>query len=158
MPFKQVYKCKPNLASIPKWGQQVWVYKDKGNKLEACRLQANWVGYNSNSLHAHHIYWPEKHSISVERNTKFISDSVTVYTQSSSCKTNTILGTSSAQSLSMHSTGTTPAACKPSEPMTRSNGEDPQQVEEPLSSTPSPPWLLPPCNQKLKPKVPPEGV
>jgi hypothetical protein len=66
MPYKQVYKCKPNLASIPKWGQQVWVHNHKGNKLEAHRLQANWVGHDSNSLHTHRIYWLERCSISVE--------------------------------------------------------------------------------------------
>jgi hypothetical protein len=66
MPFKWVYKCKPNLTSVPEWGQQVWVHNDKGNKLEARGLQANWVGHDSNSPHTHHIYWPEKHSISVE--------------------------------------------------------------------------------------------
>jgi hypothetical protein len=65
MPYKWVYKCKLNLASVPKWGQQVWVH-NKGNKLEAHRLQANWVGHNSNSPHAHHIYWLDKCSISVE--------------------------------------------------------------------------------------------
>jgi hypothetical protein len=78
MPCKQVYKCKPNLASIPEWGQQVWVHNDKGNKLEVCGLQANWVGHDSDSLHTHCIYWPDKCFISVEQNIKLISDSVTV--------------------------------------------------------------------------------
>jgi hypothetical protein len=66
MPYEQVYKCKPNLTGVPEWGQQVWVHNDKGNKLEVCGLQANWVGHNSNSPHMHCIYWPEKCSISVE--------------------------------------------------------------------------------------------
>jgi hypothetical protein len=66
MPFEWVYKSKPNLASIPEWGQQVWIHNDKGNMLEACRLQANWVGYDSDSPYTHCIYWPEKCSISVE--------------------------------------------------------------------------------------------
>jgi hypothetical protein len=153
-----VYKCKPNLASIPEWGQQVWVHNNKGNKLEARRLQANWVGHDSDSPHAHCIYWPDKHSISVERNIKFISDSVTIYTQSSSCETNTTLGTSSAQPLSTQSTGTAPAAHKPSEPVTGSSGEDPQQVEEPLPPSPSPPPPLPPHHQRSKPRAPLEGV
>jgi hypothetical protein len=153
-----VYKCKLNLAGIPEWGQQVWVHNDKGNKLEAHRLQANWVGHDSDSLHAHCIYWLDKCSISVERNIRFILDSVMVYTQSSSHKTNTTLGTSSAQLLSMHSTGTVPAACKPSEPTTRSSGEDPQQAEEPLPPSPSPPPLPLPCHQRSKLRAPPEGV
>jgi hypothetical protein len=158
MPFKWVYKCKLNLASIPEWGQQVWVHNDRGNKLGAHRLQANWVGYNSDSPHAHCIYWPEKHSISVEQNMKFISDSVTLYTQSSSCETNTTLCTISAQPLSMHPTGTTPGMHEPSEPMTRSSGEDPQQAEEPLPPSPSPPLPLLPHHQKSKLRAPPEGM
>ena len=67
MPYKHLHSYKPNLGELPKWGQRVWVHNFKGTKLEVHGLLANWIGYNKESLHAHRIYWPEKHSITVER-------------------------------------------------------------------------------------------
>jgi len=39
-----------------------------------------WVGYDRDSPHAHWICWPEKHSISVERDVKLTTDALIVYT------------------------------------------------------------------------------
>src|SRR6266702_5174021 len=45
----------------------------------------SWMGeplkgrYDRNSTHAHRIYWPSKNSVSVERNVRFASTTVTVY-------------------------------------------------------------------------------
>ena len=36
------------------------------------------MGYDADSTHAHRIYWPEKNSVSVERNVKFTSDTITI--------------------------------------------------------------------------------
>jgi hypothetical protein len=35
-------------------------------------MEAHWVGYNEDSMHAHHIYWPNKHRVSVEHDIKFV--------------------------------------------------------------------------------------
>jgi hypothetical protein len=38
-----------------------------------------WVGFDQDSPHAHHIYWPEKGSIMVEHDVKFTSERAVVY-------------------------------------------------------------------------------
>jgi hypothetical protein len=80
-PFERLYEHKPNLAGVPEWGQRIWVRNLKGSKLDAHGLPARWVGYDIESPHAHRVYWPEKHPnpISVERDMKFTSDTVTLY-------------------------------------------------------------------------------
>ena len=65
-PFEKLYGSKPNLAGVPKWGQRVWVHYNKGSKLNPCTVECHWVGYNRDSTHAHHVYWPDKHCVSVE--------------------------------------------------------------------------------------------
>jgi hypothetical protein len=47
--------------------------------LDARGLLARWVGYDDESPHAHRVYWPEKHSITVERDVKFTTNTVTVH-------------------------------------------------------------------------------
>ncbi len=37
------------------------------------------MGYDWDSMHAHCIYWPKKHSVSVEHNIKFIPTTFTIY-------------------------------------------------------------------------------
>ncbi len=64
--YERLYGIKPNLGGLPEWGQRVWVHTDKGSKLNMWALEGRWVGYDHNSTHAHHVYWPEKHSILVE--------------------------------------------------------------------------------------------
>ena len=79
-PYERLYGAKPNLGGVPKWGQCVWVHNDMGSKLDAWANKARWVGFNSDSTHAHRIYWPSKNSISVERNIKFVPITVSIYT------------------------------------------------------------------------------
>ena len=38
-----------------------------------------WVGYDANSIHAHHIYWPNTKCSSVERDIKFVSPIITMH-------------------------------------------------------------------------------
>ena len=79
-PYERLTGRKPNLAGVPEWGQRVWVHDSSGTKLEARAEVARWVGYDSDSTHAHRIYWPETQKISVERDIKFTSDTVIVDT------------------------------------------------------------------------------
>jgi hypothetical protein len=77
-PLERLTGQKPNLANVPEWGQRVWVHDDSGSKLDQRATMARWVGYDADSTHAHRIYWPQNHKISVERNVKFTADSTTV--------------------------------------------------------------------------------
>ena len=77
-PLERLTGQKPNLAGVPEWGQQVWVHTNSGIKLDRHSIPAHWIGYDADSTHAHHIYWPETQKVSVERNVKFSDDSVTV--------------------------------------------------------------------------------
>ena len=78
-PYERLYGRKPNLGSIPEWGQYVWVHNPKGSKLDARAIEARWVGFDPDSTHAHRIYWPNSRRISVERNVKFVSTPVIVH-------------------------------------------------------------------------------
>jgi hypothetical protein len=78
-PFEWLTGCKPNLAGVPEWGQHVWVHNSSGSKLDARASVARWVGFDQDSPHAHRIYWPEKGSVSVERDVKFASERAVVY-------------------------------------------------------------------------------
>jgi Reverse transcriptase (RNA-dependent DNA polymerase) len=75
-PFEQLNKYKPNFKDVPEWGQHVWVHMPGNSKLEARGMEArgmeaHWVGYDEDSTHAHRIYWPNKHRVSVECDIKF---------------------------------------------------------------------------------------
>ena len=52
-PFERLYGEKPDLGGVPEWGQRIWVHNDKGSKLNACSLEARWVGFDRDSTHAH---------------------------------------------------------------------------------------------------------
>ena len=79
MPYERLYRQKPNLANLPDWGQNVWVYS-KGSKLDARAKQAQWIGFDADSTHVHRIYWPGSNKISVERDIKFVPTTVIVQT------------------------------------------------------------------------------
>jgi transposase InsO family protein len=71
-PYELLHGEKPNLAGLPEWGQRVWVHSASGSKLDARAVEGRWVGYDTDSTHAHRIYWAGKNSVSVERNVKFV--------------------------------------------------------------------------------------
>ena len=63
---------------MPEWGQTIWVHSGTSLKLDACRVEAKWVGFDIDSPHTHRIYWPHKNSVSMERNIKFTSPTTTI--------------------------------------------------------------------------------
>jgi hypothetical protein len=79
-PYERLYGEKPNLGGVPKWGQHIWVHDATNSKLDVRARQACWVGYDTDSTHAHRIYWPNTKHTSVEHNIKFVSPSIVVYT------------------------------------------------------------------------------
>ena len=78
-PYEKLFGNKPVLSGVPEWGQTVWVHSGTGSKLDARGVEARWVGYDTESTHAHRIYWPNKNSVSVERNVKFGNPYITIY-------------------------------------------------------------------------------
>ena len=79
-PYERLYGEKPNLGGVPEWGQHVWVHDAKGSKLDTRANQARWIGYDTDSTHAHRIYWPNTKRISVEHDIKFVPTLITVHT------------------------------------------------------------------------------
>jgi hypothetical protein len=77
-PFKWLNKYKPNFKDVPEWGQHIWVHTPGNSKLEVRGTEACWVGYDEDSTHAHRIYWPNKHRVSVECDVKFAPLALTV--------------------------------------------------------------------------------
>jgi transposase InsO family protein len=78
-PHEKLYGEKPNLARMPEWGQHVWVHTNTGSKLDTQAIEGHWVGYNKDSTHAHWIYMPNKNSIVVERDVRFVPTNITVH-------------------------------------------------------------------------------
>ena len=60
----------PALDSVPVWGQIVWVRDVSSGKFGVRANEARWVGYDG-TTDGHMIYWPEKQTVSVERNDTF---------------------------------------------------------------------------------------
>jgi uncharacterized protein YjlB len=75
---------------VPEWGQWVWVHMPKNLKLEARGLEAQWVGYDKDSMYAHHIYWPNKHRVLVECDIKFATLVSTIQVPSVSPQINSV--------------------------------------------------------------------
>src|SRR5215472_10099832 len=67
MPFEMLYKTKPVLLSVRKWGCKLWVHDNSGTKLDGQAKPACWVGYDEESK-AHQVYWPEQRAVTAERN------------------------------------------------------------------------------------------
>ena len=72
-PYERATGEKPNLAKMPRFGQEVFVLIEAPSKLDAKSKSARWVGFDDKSK-AHRVYWPEKRSISVERNLVFVPE------------------------------------------------------------------------------------
>jgi hypothetical protein len=77
-PYERLYGEKPNFFDLHEWGRDVWIHDPTGSKLDARARQAQWNGYDADSTHAHRIYWPGKNCVTVERNVKFKSSTITV--------------------------------------------------------------------------------
>jgi hypothetical protein len=69
-PYEMVYNKKPNLANLHEFGTKVWVHDSENSKLEGRSRIGRWLGYDTESS-GHRIYWPDRHSIGVERSVKF---------------------------------------------------------------------------------------
>ena len=77
-PHEMGNKEKPNLAGIKEFGAAVYIKDLTAGKLDAWAKKGCFVGYNSESK-GHQIYWPEKWSITIERNIVFNQDDATTH-------------------------------------------------------------------------------
>src|ERR1700760_1797591 len=66
-PFKAAFGKKPNLKDVREWGEKVWVRVEAGTKLGGRVNDSKWLGIDEQSKGVR-VYWPEKQSVSVERN------------------------------------------------------------------------------------------
>ncbi|OSX56539.1 hypothetical protein POSPLADRAFT_1160060 [Postia placenta MAD-698-R-SB12] len=64
---------KPDLAGLPRFGSAAWVHVDPASKLELKSCKGHWVGFDSQSK-AHRIYWPGRHTVTVEHDVQFAAD------------------------------------------------------------------------------------
>ncbi|KAF8799613.1 hypothetical protein BYT27DRAFT_7066735, partial [Phlegmacium glaucopus] len=61
---------KPNLSNLQTWGCKVRVHNPSGSKLDGHSKIGRWMGFDPDTKEGHHIYWPEKRSVTVERSVK----------------------------------------------------------------------------------------
>ena len=69
-PYEMRHKRKPNLTGIQEFGTAAYVKNLGAGKLEERAKIGRFVGYDSESK-GYRIYWPDKRTISVERNVVF---------------------------------------------------------------------------------------
>jgi len=76
-PYELVTGKKPNLSELREWGCPIWVHDSTGSKLDGRAKEGRWVGFDEQSKGSR-VYWPEKHTVTVERSVVFTSPSVVV--------------------------------------------------------------------------------
>jgi hypothetical protein len=74
-PYEMKTNKKPHLAGIQEFGAAAYVKDLKAGKLDARAQVRRFVGYDSESK-GYRIYWPNKRSVTVERNVVFNEDDV----------------------------------------------------------------------------------
>ena len=75
-PYKMQHNKKPHLAGIQEFRVAAYVKDLKAGKLDARAKVGRFVGYDLESK-GYQIYWPQKRSITVERNVVFNESDVT---------------------------------------------------------------------------------
>ncbi|PSS22615.1 hypothetical protein PHLCEN_2v3081 [Hermanssonia centrifuga] len=76
-PFEARYGVRPNCTFLRPWGTCVLVKMDATSKLAARAIEGRYVGYDfmSNGVR---VYWPERHSITVERTVIYLTNDIIV--------------------------------------------------------------------------------
>jgi len=70
-PHEAVFGVKPNLKDLREWGEKVLIRVEDGNKLGGRVHEGRWIGMDTQSKGAR-IYWPNKQTVTVERNVNYI--------------------------------------------------------------------------------------
>ncbi|GBE86172.1 hypothetical protein SCP_0900490 [Sparassis crispa] len=74
-PFEVRYGHLPDLGDLHEFGAKVWVRIENAGKLDSKAREGRFVGYSTESK-GYRVYWPDKHAVSVERNVRFIDETV----------------------------------------------------------------------------------
>ena len=69
-PYEAAFGKKPNLSDVCEWGDKVWVRIEGGDNLGGRVREGRWMGVSDESKGAR-IYWPDKKTVSTERNIYF---------------------------------------------------------------------------------------
>jgi hypothetical protein len=69
-PYEVVNGHPPDLNGLLEWGCKVWVHTTTSGKVGGHASEGCWVGYDDSSA-MHCVYWPDKCSVSIERNVRF---------------------------------------------------------------------------------------
>jgi Reverse transcriptase (RNA-dependent DNA polymerase) len=77
-PYEMGSNKKPHLAGIQEFGAAAYVKDLTAGKLDARARKGRFVGYDSESK-GYRIYWPEKRSVTIERNVVFNQDDRTTH-------------------------------------------------------------------------------
>jgi hypothetical protein len=70
-PYERLTGNKPDLRRARPFGCKVWVRVLGGSKLDPRGVEAIWVGPSAETPDGHKVYWPKKHTVTVERNVHF---------------------------------------------------------------------------------------
>ena len=76
-PYEAAFGKKPNLSDVREWGDKVWVRIEGGDKLGGRVREGKWMGVSDESKGVR-VYWPDKKTVSTERNVYFDKTSSSV--------------------------------------------------------------------------------
>jgi hypothetical protein len=74
-PYEMATGQKPDLSDLREWGCTAWIKRLHTNKLAPRAEEGRFVGYDTESK-GYRIYWPNKKSVSVERDVYFNKDEI----------------------------------------------------------------------------------
>lgn len=69
-PYEKLTGTKPDLSGLRAFGDRVWVHDTSQSKLDGRARVGRWVGFDK-APGAHRVYWPDKHTVTVERSVRF---------------------------------------------------------------------------------------
>ncbi|KAJ3522993.1 hypothetical protein NMY22_g11644 [Coprinellus aureogranulatus] len=74
-PYELRFNSKPNVATIRRFGSLVFVTRVPNSKLAERAIEGRWLGLDPES-NGHRIFWPDRRTITVERDVVFSSSDV----------------------------------------------------------------------------------
>jgi hypothetical protein len=76
-PYEAAFGKKPDLSEVREWGEKVWVRIEGGDKLGGRVKEGRWMGVSEDSKGVR-VYWPDKRTVSTERNVYYDKTSMSV--------------------------------------------------------------------------------
>jgi len=65
-PYEALHGEQPDLSGLWRWGRIVLTHHKPKDKLSARAHEGCWLGFDTDA-HAHRVYWPSTHTVTVER-------------------------------------------------------------------------------------------